>query len=133
MLEYINLQVTQHLWTIIHSSLKEQPHRNNTRYQNSQQNSRSNTPKHQRQINQVQSTEETQADPPGFDNNGSTELQLNDINCESTDSESDTENTILINMINVENDYQPIIYEQPIYSHIYQNHDQFLLKYKTYT
>ena len=30
-------------------------------------------------------------------------------------------------MIKVENDYEPIIYEQPIYSHIYQNHDQFLL------
>ena len=37
-------------------------------------------------------------------------------------------------MIRVENDYQPIIYEQPIYSYIYQNHDQFLLTYyyKTY-
>ena len=30
-------------------------------------------------------------------------------------------------MIKVENDYEPIINEQPIYSHIYQNHDQFLL------
>ena len=30
-------------------------------------------------------------------------------------------------MINVENDYEPTIYEQPIYSHIYQNHDQFFL------
>ena len=34
-------------------------------------------------------------------------------------------------MINIENDYEPIIYEQPIYSHIYQNHDQFLLNYYT--
>ena len=34
-------------------------------------------------------------------------------------------------MINVENDYEPIIYEQPIYSHIYQNHDEFLLNYYT--
>ena len=34
-------------------------------------------------------------------------------------------------MINVENDYEPVIYEQPIYSHIYQNHDQFLLNYYT--
>ena len=33
--------------------------------------------------------------------------------------------------MNVENDYEPIIYEQPIYSHIYQNHDQFLLNYYT--
>ena len=39
--------------------------------------------------------------------------------------------TISINMIHVENDYEPIIYEQPIYSHIYQNHDQFLLNYYT--
>ena len=30
-------------------------------------------------------------------------------------------------MINVENDYEPIIYEQPIHTHIYQNHDHFLL------
>ena len=28
-------------------------------------------------------------------------------------------------MINVENDHEPIIYEQPIHSHIYQNHDNF--------
>ena len=34
-------------------------------------------------------------------------------------------------MINVGNDYEPIIYEHPIYSHIYQNHDQFLLNYYT--
>ena len=36
---------------------------NNTLYQNSQQNYRSSTPKHQRQINQVQTTEETQTNP----------------------------------------------------------------------
>ena len=53
------------------------------------------------------------------------------MNCESTDSESDTENTISINKINVENDYEPIIYEQPIYSLNYQNPDQFLLNYYT--
>ena len=58
-------------------------------------------------------------------------MQLNHINCESTDSESDTENTISINMINIENDYEPILYEQPIYSHIYQNHNQFILNYYT--
>ena len=38
-------------------------HRNNTRYQNSPHNYRSSTPKHQRQIYQKQSTEETQPDP----------------------------------------------------------------------
>ena len=48
------------------------------------------------------------------------------------DSESDIENTISIDMINVENDYEPNIYEQPVFfSHIYQNHDQFLLNYYT--
>ena len=34
-------------------------------------------------------------------------------------------------MINVENEYEPIIYKQPIYPHIIQNHDQFLLNYYT--
>ena len=34
-------------------------------------------------------------------------------------------------MINVENDYDPNIYQQPIDSHIYQKHDQFLLNYYT--
>ena len=58
-------------------------------------------------------------------------MQLNYINFESTDSKNDTENTISIKMINVENDYEHIIYEQPIYSHIYQNHDHFLLFYYT--
>ena len=57
-------------------------------------------------------------------------MQLNHINCESTESESDTENTILINMIQVEND-EPIIYEKAIYSHLHQNRDQFLLNYYT--
>ena len=56
--------------------------------------------KHQKQINQVQTTEE----PPWYDTE-STELQLNHINCKSTDSKSDTENAISLNMINVENDY----------------------------
>ena len=58
-------------------------------------------------------------------------MQLNHNNCESTDSESDTDHAISVNMIHVENDYEPIVYEQPIYSHIYQNHDQFLLNYYT--
>ena len=50
---------------------------------------------------------------------------------QTTDSESDTESTISINMIHVENDYEPIIYEQPIYSYIFQNHNQFLPNYYT--
>ena len=51
-------------------------------------------------------------------------MKLNNINCEFTDSESDIENTYSNNIINVEN-------EKPIYSHIYQNHDQCLLNYYT--
>ena len=51
-------------------------------------------------------------------------LQLNQIKCESSDSESETENTISINMIAVENDYEPIIYEQPFPSHIYENQSE---------
>ena len=47
--------------------------------------------------------------PPGIDDTGSNELQLNHINCESSDTETDTDNTISVNMITVENDYEPII------------------------
>ena len=39
------------------------PHRNNNRYPNCQNKYGSNTPKHQRQINQVQTAEETNSDP----------------------------------------------------------------------
>ena len=109
----------------------QSPHRNNTRYPDSQQKYRSNTPKHERQFNQVQTTEETQSALPGIDNTKSTDLQLNHINCESRDSESDTESAISINMIHVENDYEPIIYQQPKHSHIYENHAYFLLNYYT--
>ena len=49
-------------------------------------------------------------------------MKLNHINCESTDSESDTDNA---------QDYEPIIYEQPIHSYIFTNHDHFLLNYFT--
>ena len=99
------------------------------RYTDSQHKCRSNTPKHQRQIIQVQTTKETTSDPPGIDDTGSTELQLNHTNCESTDSESDTNNTISVNMITVENDYEPIIYEQPFTSHIYENQLKLLQNY----
>ena len=85
------------------------PHRNNNRYPDSKHRYRSSTPKHRRHINQVQTNEETTSDPPG-----SHEIQLNHINCESSDTESDT---ISVNMITVKNDYEPIIYEQPFTSH----------------
>ena len=54
------------------------------------------------------------------------ELQLNHINCESSDTESDTLYTISVNMITVEKDYEPIIYEQPFISHIYENELELL-------
>ena len=49
----------------------------------------------------MQKNEETTSDPPGIDDTGSNELQLNHINCESSDTESDTDNTISVNMITV--------------------------------
>ena len=69
--------------------------------------------------------------PPSIDNTKSTEIQLHNINCESTDSESNTDNAILVNMITVENDYEPIIYEKPFNSHIYENQLELLHDYYT--
>ena len=77
----------------------------------------------------MQTNEETTSDPPGNDDTGSNELQLNHINCESSDTESDTDNTISVNMITVENDYEPIIYEQPFTSYIYENQLELLHNY----
>ena len=104
----------------------QSPHRNNNRYNNSNNRHRSSTPKHQRQINQVQANPETASDPPGIDDTVTDTLQLNQINCTSSDSESDQENTLSINMIKVENDYESVIYEQPFPSHIYENQSEFL-------
>ena len=69
----------------------------------------------------MQTNEEITSDPPGIDDTGSNELQLNHINCESSDTESDTDNTIYVIMITVKNDCEPIIYEQPFTSQIYEN------------
>ena len=77
----------------------------------------------------MQTNEETTSDPPGIDDTGSNELQLNHINCESSDTESDTDNTISVNMITVKNDYEPIIYEQHFTSHIYENQLELLHNY----
>ena len=77
----------------------------------------------------MQTTEETTSEPPGIDDTGSNELQLNHINCESLDTESDTDNTISLNMITVENDYDHIIYEQPFTSNIYENQLELLHNY----
>ena len=110
-------------------SYSQSPHRNNNHYNNSNNRHRSSTPKHQRHINQVQSNPETTSDPPGIDDTVNDTLQLNQINCGSSDSESDTENTLSINMIAVENDYEPIIYEQPFSSHLYENQSELLRNY----
>ena len=77
----------------------------------------------------MQTNEETTSDPPGIDDTGSNELQLNHKNCESSDTESDTDNTFSVNMITVENDYEPIIYEQLFTSHIYENQLELLHNY----
>ena len=92
----------------------------NIQHKNSQQNHKSSTPKHQRQINQVQSTEENQSDPPGIDNTENSELQLSHINCDSKDDESETVITLSINMLQTENEN-----ETPIESHFYQNTKNF--------
>ena len=109
----------------------QSPHRNNNRYPDSKHRYRSSTPKHQGHIDQVQKNEETTSDSPGIDETGSIELQLNHINCESSDTESDTDNTISVKMITVENDYEPIIYEQPFTSHVYENQLELLHNYYT--
>ena len=79
----------------------------------------------------MKTNEKTTSDPPGIDNTEKNELQLNHNSCESTDTESDTDNTISVNMITVENDYEPIIYEQPFISHINENQLELLHDYYT--
>ena len=81
----------------------QSPHRNNSQYPNRQNQKYSrSTPKHQRQINQVLSANETSPSPP-FD---ITELQLNPIRSENIDDEIDTENTLFINMLRIEHEYE---------------------------
>ena len=77
---------------------------------------RSSTPKHQRQINQVQSTEEIKFNQtlPVLT------TQKIHINCESADDESETENTLSIKMLQVENEYGI-----PIETNCYQNNENF--------
>ena len=54
------------------------------------------TLKDQRQINQVQPTDETKSDLLSIDNTETSEKLLNHIHCETTDDESDTENTLFL-------------------------------------
>ena len=77
----------------------------------------------------MQTNEEITSDTPGIDNTENNELQLIHINCESTDTESDTDNTISVIMITVKNDYEPIIYEQPFSSHINENQLELVHNY----
>ena len=56
--------------------------------QNKEPNYGNSAPKHQKQINPVEPTKETQPDPPGFDNTLSSELKLNRIYFETTDDAS---------------------------------------------
>ena len=77
----------------------------------------------------MQTNEETTSDPPGIDDTENHEIQLNHIHFESSETESDTENTISVNMITVANDCEPVIYEQPFTSHIYENQLEFLHNY----
>ena len=87
---------------------------------------RSNTAKHQKQINQVQTTEEINSVPLVWIIQKVLNGKLKHINCESTDNESDTENTILFNMIKVEIDYETATYEQSFFSHVYGNQLELL-------
>ena len=77
----------------------------------------------------MQTNEQTTSDPPGIDDTGSNELQLNHINCVSSDTENDTDNTISVNMITVKNDYKPNIYEHSFTSHTYENQLELLHNY----
>ena len=52
-------------------------------------------------INQKQYTDETNSDSPGID-----KLQLNHIDCKTTDDENDTENTLIFTMLKVKNEYE---------------------------
>ena len=73
------------------------------KHQNIKQHFKRVTPKHQTLIRQVQSTEEIQTDPPGIENTENLELRLNRINCKSTNEESETENTLSIDMLHIVN------------------------------
>ena len=77
---------------------------------------RNRTPKHRIQINQVQSTSETSPDSPGQKYSTTSEKQINQMNCECTVDESETENTLIYNMLKREQEF-----EKPNESNYYQN------------
>ena len=80
----------------------------NRQYKNGQaENHRSSTTNHQREIHQVHSTTtETTPGPPGIENNETSEVQLNTLHCESIDKKSDTDKTMIINMLRLEHMYE---------------------------
>ena len=53
-------------------------------------------------MNQLQSNEKTQSDPPCIDSTESLEQQLSHINYESTVDESEAEYTLSLNMLHFE-------------------------------
>ena len=53
--------------------------------------------------------EENQPDPPGIDDTEKEELQSSQIHCENTNDESETEKTLLRNMLQVDNEYETTI------------------------
>ena len=53
--------------------------------------------------------EENQPDPPGIDDTEKKELQSSQIHCETTNDESEPENTLLRNMLQVDNEYETTI------------------------
>ena len=73
----------------------------------------------------MESTEQNQPDAPGIDNTESSELQLNHKNCESRDDESETENTLSLNMLHIIEEYKT-----PNESNYYHNHETFVNFYE---
>ena len=103
----------------------------NNRYSDSQHKYRSNTPKHQRPINQVHTTEETTSDPLV-----SMIQKVLNYNYITLIVNQQTVKVIQIIppqliIITVENYYEPIIYEQPFKSNLYENQLELLQDYYT--
>ena len=65
-------------------------------------------------INQVKLTKETISGPSGNDSTETSKLLLNHTHCETTDDKNDTENTLIIDNLKIE-----LEYETPIESNYY--------------
>ena len=64
----------------------------------------------------MQSRIEIYSDPPDNDNTETSDLCLNHIRCENTDDESDTENTLIYNMLKLKTPTESNYYQQEIIS-----------------